>query len=416
MGHLLTKDGLCPDPAKIRSIKDMPRPDSKKAVERFLGCLQYLSRFLPQLAEVAAPLRLLTEQSAVFSWQSQQETAFWTLQTMITKAPVLKFYDVRDEATIQCDASEKGLGETLLQHGQPVCFASRSLSKAEQNYAQIEKECLAIVFACERFNQYIHGRKLTTVHTDHKPLVPIFTKPIYNAPKRLQRMLLRLQKYTLNVLYCPGKEMHIADMLSWAYIHDQNALPSGDYQIFQVLQENRLFKEIEDIDPAKHVRLSEKGLTELREATRNDNTLKDLAKAIHRGWPELKQDIQPSIRTYWPYRDELIADNNIIFKGSKVVIPESMRSLMLQRTHASHQGPDASVRRARDVIFWPGMASKIRYQASQCATCNSLAAKQQKQPLMSPEIPTTQWAKVAQDLFTYDGKPYLITVDYYIDF
>ena len=157
MGHLLTKDGLCPDPAKIRAIKDMPRPDSKKAVERFLGCLQYLSRFLPQLAEVAAPLRLLTEQSAVFSWQSQQESAFQTLQTMITKAPVLKFYDVRDEATIQCDASEKGLGATLLQHGQPVCFASRSLSKAEQNYAQIEKECLAIVFACERFNQYIHG-------------------------------------------------------------------------------------------------------------------------------------------------------------------------------------------------------------------------------------------------------------------
>ena len=210
--------------------------------------------------------------------------------------------------------------------------------------------------------------------------------------------------------------MHIADMLSRAYILDQNPIPSGDYQIFQVLQENRLFKEIEDIDPAKHVRLSEKGLTELREATRNDNTLKDLAKVIHRGWPELKQDIQPSIRTYWPYRDELIADNNIIFKGSKVVIPESMRSLMLQRTHASHQGPDASVRRARDVIFWLGMASEIRHQTSQCATCNSLAAKQQKQPLMSPEIPTTPWAKVAQNLFTYDGKPYLITVDYYSDF
>ena len=130
MGHLLTKDSLCPDPAKIRAIKDMPRPDGKKAVERFLGWLQYLPRFLPQLAEVAAPLRLLTEQSAVFSWQSQQESAFRMLQTMITKAPVLKFYDVRDEATIQCDASEKGLGATLLQHGQPVCFASCSLSKA----------------------------------------------------------------------------------------------------------------------------------------------------------------------------------------------------------------------------------------------------------------------------------------------
>ena len=81
---------------------------------------------------------------------------------------------MNEEATIQCDASEKGLDATLLQNGQPVAFVSRSLTKAEQNYVQIEKECLAIVFACERFNQYIHGREQTTVNSDHRPLVPIF--------------------------------------------------------------------------------------------------------------------------------------------------------------------------------------------------------------------------------------------------
>ena len=105
---------------------------------------------------------------------------------MITKVPVLRFYDIKEEATIQCDASEKGLGAMLLQQGQPVAFISRSLTKTEQNYAQIEKECLAIVFACEHFNQYIHGREQTVVHSDHRPLVHIFNKPIYNAPKRLQ--------------------------------------------------------------------------------------------------------------------------------------------------------------------------------------------------------------------------------------
>ena len=183
----------------------MPRPENKKAVERFLGCLQYLSRFLPRLAEVAAPLRVLTEKSAVFTWQSQQEEAFNTLKALITKAPVLNFYNVTEEATIQCDASDKRLGAMLLQNGQPVAFASRSLTQSEQNYAQIEKKCLATAFACKPFNQYIHGRQETTIHTDHRPLVPIFTKPIYNAPKRLQRMLLRLQKYTLKVQYCPGK-------------------------------------------------------------------------------------------------------------------------------------------------------------------------------------------------------------------
>ena len=136
---------------------------------------------------------------------------------MITKLPVLKFYDLSEEATIQCDVSEKGLGATLLQKGQPMAFISCSLTKAEQNDAQIEKECLAIVFAYERFNQYIHGRDQTVVQTDHSPVVPIFSKPIYSALKQLQRMLLRLQKYTLRVVYCPGKETFIADMLSHAY-------------------------------------------------------------------------------------------------------------------------------------------------------------------------------------------------------
>ena len=183
MGHRLSKHGLSPDPAKVRAIVDMPTPDSKKGVERFLGCLQYLSRFLPQLSDVATPLRQLTEQSAIFTWQTQQDNAFKSLKQMITEAPVLKFCNVKEEATIQCDASEKGLGAVLLQSGQPVAFVSRSLNKAEQNYAQIEKECLAIVFSCECFNQYIHGRDKITVHTDHRPLVPIFTKPVYNAPK-----------------------------------------------------------------------------------------------------------------------------------------------------------------------------------------------------------------------------------------
>ena len=161
----------------------MPRPDNKKAVEWFLGCMQYLSRFLPQLSEVAAPLRVLTEQSAIFTWQTQQEEAFQALKTMITTVPVLKFYDL-EEATIQCDASEKGLGATLLQKGQPVAFISHSLTKGEQNCAQIEKECLAIVFACEHFNQYIHGQDQTVVLTDHRPLV-LIVKFLKMAVKRI---------------------------------------------------------------------------------------------------------------------------------------------------------------------------------------------------------------------------------------
>jgi len=233
----------------------------------------------------------------VFTWQSQQEDALKILKTLITKAPLLKFYNVTEEATIQCDASERGLGATLLQKGQPVAFASCSLIPSEQNYAQIEKECLAIVFACERFNQYIHGRQCTTIHTDHGPLVPIFRKPIYNAPKHLQRMLLRLQKYTLQVQYCPGKEMFIAEMLSRAYLHEKCNASINDFQIFSLRQETRLHKDIEEINPVQHVRFSKKGLDSLKAATAQDEMLQQLMSTILHGWPDNKQDTPLNIRT-----------------------------------------------------------------------------------------------------------------------
>ncbi len=119
------------------------------------------------------------------------------IKTLITAVPVLRYYDINRPVTIQSDSSQTGLGCCLLQEGQPVAFASRALSQTEQNYAQIEKECLSIVFACQRFHYYLYGRGDVTAETDHRPLVSIFVKPLLSAPKRLQSMLLTLQNYCL---------------------------------------------------------------------------------------------------------------------------------------------------------------------------------------------------------------------------
>lgn len=108
-----------------------------------------------------------------------------------------------------------GLGACLMQNGQPVAFASRSLTPTEVQYAQIEKELLAIVFGMEKFKTYLYGRKVL-VETDHKPLEAIFKKSLLNAPKRLQRMLLRLQRYEFEVTYKRGTLLLMADTLSWA--------------------------------------------------------------------------------------------------------------------------------------------------------------------------------------------------------
>ena len=130
-------------------------------------------------------------------WSEQHNNAFDEVKKLVANHPVLKYYDVNDEVTIQCDASERGLGATLPQNGQPVAFASRTLSAVEQRYAQIEKECLAIVFGCQKFSQYITRREKVTVESDHKPLQSIFKKSLLCAPSRLQRMMLRLQRYNL---------------------------------------------------------------------------------------------------------------------------------------------------------------------------------------------------------------------------
>lgn len=117
--------------------------------------------------------------------------------------------------TVSVDTSSYGLGAGLMQEGQPVCYASQSLNSAERNYAQIEKDLLAIVYGYTKFHQYVYGRKVR-VETDHKPLEPLFKKPLFQAPQRLQQKMLRLQRHDQRVEYEPGKNLYITDTLSCA--------------------------------------------------------------------------------------------------------------------------------------------------------------------------------------------------------
>ena len=134
--------------------------------------MNHLSRFLPLLSDLCEPRRL-TDNNAEWKWTKVHDNAVETNKHLISRAPLLRYYRLEDEVTIQCDASQTGLGTVLLQNGQPVAYASQSLTKTEQRYAQIEKECLAIVFSCERFSQYLLGRNKITVQSDHKPLETI---------------------------------------------------------------------------------------------------------------------------------------------------------------------------------------------------------------------------------------------------
>ena len=216
----------------VRATVDMNPPQDVKGVQRFLGMRNYLSRFTPNLSETVKPLTELTHVDAVWSWSSQHDKAFSSAKSAIANATTLKLFDVNRPCVLQVDASDSDLGEALLQDGQPVAFTSSTLSPTEVNYAPIEKECLAIKVACTKFYQYLYGKQDVIVHSDHQPLETIFKKPLNQAPKRFQRMMLQLQPFKFTVVYKKGKYMYLADTLSRAALNQ--SAPSGPQEeVFQ---------------------------------------------------------------------------------------------------------------------------------------------------------------------------------------
>lgn len=401
IGHRLTKDGLKPDPNKINAILNMPRPEDVPAIQRLLGMVKYLSKFLNNLSHLSEPLRRLTHKEVPWNWTEEQEKSFIAIKEAISSTPVLNYFDSSKAVEGSGDASSTGLGFVLTQDEHPITYASRSLSKAEQNYSQIEKELLAQVFGLEHNHQYVYGRPIT-LYTDHKPLVSISKKPLSSAPKRLQRLLLRLHNYDVDIKYKPGNEMYLADTLSRAYVETNQHIHKSETEI-----------EVESIQAFDYIPMSEAQFTEIKEETTKDSTLQTLKSTILQGWPDDKSLVPLNIRTYFNYRDELAVQHGVIFKGNRCIVPKSLRAKIKEKLHQSHIGIQGCLRRAREVVYWPSMNQEISEYIEQCDICNSFAYKQQKEPLIVHDVPHRPWQKIGCDIFTVDQKDYLCTVDYY---
>ena len=144
------------------------------------------------------------------------------LKEILSSKPVLKFFHPTQRVTLQVDASKLGQGAGILQDEYPIVYASRFLTPAEENYSQIKKELIIVVFGCERFNHYVYGRPVE-LDSDHETLAPITKKPLVNSPAMLQRLRLRLQKYDISITYVAGKYMHVADTLFRASLDGKSA-------------------------------------------------------------------------------------------------------------------------------------------------------------------------------------------------
>ena len=397
MGHQITKDGLQTDPEKVKAIKDYPAPTKVEELRRFLGMVNYLARYLYHLTDDLQPLQNLLKKDVQWTWASSQEKAFQTVKEKITNSPTLAFYKQDDSLTLINDASEYGLGSVLMQKNRPVAYASRTLTPTKRNYAQIEKEMLAVLFGLQKFHHYTYGRPIHIV-TDHKPLVAISHKPLSKAPMRLQSMLLRAQMYDFSLEYKPGTQIPVADALSRAPVS------------------TGVDAESEVINSLTLSPFTPQRLEEIKLKTAEDFTLIELKEVILRGWPSARQDCPLPVTPYFDYRDELTVQDGIILRGDRVIIPHKMRQEMKEKVHAGHSGINSCLRRARELVFWPRMSAEIRHFIESCDVCTSYSAKQPAETLRMHEVPDRPWEKVGTDIFTIQGRNYLITVDYFSHF
>ena len=401
IGHVITPEGVKPDPEKIKAITEMPPPTDKKGVQRLLGMITYLGRYISNLSEMTHPLRILLHKQNEFVWTHEQDKAFTDIKEALTSDAVLTHYDVHKPAEVHTDACQHGLGACLMQDGRPVAYASRSLTETERNYANIEKELLSVVFGLERFNQYVYG-KHTTVYSDHRPLVPISTKPIYANPARCQRLLLRLQKYDYYLIYKPGKIHFIPDTLSRAPVsctdHDVLLERECELNVHLILE---CFKS------------SDMMKSKLRTETKLDTCLSKIMDYIKIGWPDENKKCDPSVSMYWCIKDQLSISDDFVIYENRIVIPKKLQPEILSRLHDSHQGRVRSKALARQGVYWRNINSDIDNLVDKCELCLKARKLPDKIELKSHAVPTRPFEKIGADIVTVSGSKYQVVVDYF---
>nr|XP_037290834.1 uncharacterized protein LOC119186244 isoform X1 [Rhipicephalus microplus] len=397
LGHILTRDGLSLDPQRLEDILQVQTPSNQKELQTFLGMVNFVSRFIPNMSDLTAPLRELLKKNVAWLWEDRQDASFKALKEALATAPVLSYYEKGKPIRLSVDASQNGVGAVIIQDGHPLAYSSRSLTETQQRYAQIEKEMLAIVHGCERFRDYLFGQPEVVVESDHKPLEIIFKKPLCQCPLRLQRMRLSLQRYPIVVKYTPGKQLFVADALSRS--------PSQ-----AILKEQCLNYQLNTI---ACLQVSDRRLSQVLQETDQDPVMVKLRQYASSQWPESKADVSSELRCYWSFRDELHTQDGLVFRSNRLIIPAKMRSEVLACLHAAHGGAEKMKARARAVLFWPSINSDLEEVARRCETCQKHKPRNRRLPLMNHEIPSLPWEVVGADICYHNATEYLVVVDFY---
>lgn len=362
LGHIVNRDGIAPDPNKVKAIKNFPPPKKLKDVQSFLGLANYYRKFIKDFSKIAKPLHSLTKKDVKFNWDENARKAFEHLKNTLISAPVLAHFDPNAPTEVRVDACGYGVGAILLQgekpRVRPVAYASRTLSKAEQNYSITEKECLAAVWALNYFRPYIWGKRVTIV-TDHHSLC--WLKSVKDPAGRLARWSLRLMDYDYEIRHKSGRLHSDADCLS--------RYPASDPTP----------KEVDEVEEIPLLALAN---SEVATAQKNDPDLQPILRALEN--PEAGEGRIARQAANFLIKDGLLLRKNAGVRGNQylTVIPKSLQREIMYSHHdeplSGHLGFSRTYDKIKNRYYWIGMKSDILKYVRGCPDCQSRKGPNQK--------------------------------------
>ena len=403
-GHVIDKQGLWKCDDKINAVLNTPRPTDVRTLRAYLGLLNYYHRFLPDLATVVKPMHELLEKQRKFVWSKECDASFERSKQLLTSQQCLTHFDPRLPLLLATDASPWGISGILshiMPDGQekPIAFASKSLSKTQLKYSQLDKESTAIHWAVNKFYAYLYGRKFTLI-TDCQPLTAIFNPhksiPV-TAAARLQRYAIFLSGFDYDIRYKSTKQNSNVDALSRLPVKSTADQDEDDEcSVYYTSQIDQL--------PVSSA--------EIARETRRDKLLSRVYEHVATGWPPDACVENQALKPYFTRRNELSIHQGVIMWGCRVVVPIKLRSRVLQVLHTGHLGIVKTKGIARSYVFWPGIDSELEQMIKRCHGCQ-MQKKAPTQVNVHPwEWPTSNWERIHIDYAgPFLGRMFLVVVD-----
>ena len=401
LGYRIDTEGLHPQPDKVKAIKEAPNPTCVTELKAYLGLLTYYSKFLPNLSTTLAPLYALLQKDYPWRWMEEEEKAFIASKELLTSKSLLVHFNPKLKLVLACDASAYGIGAVLAHRmpdgsEKPIGYVSRSLSKAERNYSQLEKEGLACIFGVKKFHSYLFGHPFELV-TDHKPLLTLLNEHKATSPQasaRIRRWSLTLAAYEYTIVFKKTEEHGNADALSRLPLQVVPAKTETPPEIVLLMET------LADLPvTADHI----------RSWTRRDPSLSSIVQCLQQGWPAQSD---PKLAPYLSRKTELSLQDGCILWGSRVIVPEAGRKAVLEELHSGHQGMSRMKSLARMYVWWPGMDTDIEKLVQGCSDCQAIQSSPPAAPLHPWKWPTRPWARLHLDFAgPFLGKMFLVLID-----